>query len=168
MWALRSGALQHLLPPQTDTRAQWPQSSLPSVLTSTSRRRRYVILRLPLCFPYVTATPFSLLYFPLLTFAPGKPRLGRARHYRPHDLQHARGQEGAREAAHQGYPREGLLLRQELQHVCTCVTFSSVTHTVSISSQEDVNRQFAIGREFYELPLEEKSKYTPPNLGQCS
>ncbi|EJU03186.1 Clavaminate synthase-like protein [Dacryopinax primogenitus] len=28
-------------------------------------------------------------------------------------------------------------------------------------SQERVNRQFAIGREFYELPLEEKSKYVP-------
>ncbi|VDC07711.1 unnamed protein product [Peniophora sp. CBMAI 1063] len=33
-------------------------------------------------------------------------------------------------------------------------------------SQEDVNRQFAIGREFYELPLEEKSKYIPPNLDE--
>lgn len=31
-------------------------------------------------------------------------------------------------------------------------------------SQERVNRQFAIGREFYELPLEEKSKYTPEGL----
>jgi isopenicillin N synthase-like dioxygenase len=32
-------------------------------------------------------------------------------------------------------------------------------------SQERVNRQFAIGREFYELPLDEKSKYTPQRLG---
>jgi isopenicillin N synthase-like dioxygenase len=34
--------------------------------------------------------------------------------------------------------------------------------------QELVNRQFALGREFYELPLEEKQKYTPAGLGmQC-
>lgn len=32
--------------------------------------------------------------------------------------------------------------------------------------QERVNRQFALGREFYELPLEEKSKYTPQGLGK--
>ncbi|KAI0309609.1 Clavaminate synthase-like protein [Amylostereum chailletii] len=31
-------------------------------------------------------------------------------------------------------------------------------------SQEDVNRQFALGREFYELPLEEKLKYVPEGL----
>jgi isopenicillin N synthase-like dioxygenase len=31
--------------------------------------------------------------------------------------------------------------------------------------QELVNRQFALGREFYELPLEEKQKYTPAGLG---
>jgi len=31
-------------------------------------------------------------------------------------------------------------------------------------SQERVNKQFAIGREYYELPLEEKSKYTPQGL----
>ncbi|KAI0032097.1 Clavaminate synthase-like protein [Vararia minispora EC-137] len=31
-------------------------------------------------------------------------------------------------------------------------------------SQEDVNHQFAIGREFYELPLEEKLKYVPDGL----
>jgi hypothetical protein len=28
-----------------------------------------------------------------------------------------------------------------------------------------VNRQFAIGREFYEVPLEEKMKYVPDGLG---
>ncbi|ESK86175.1 flavonol synthase [Moniliophthora roreri MCA 2997] len=33
-------------------------------------------------------------------------------------------------------------------------------------SQERVNRQFALGREFYELPLEEKEKYTPEGLDQ--
>jgi isopenicillin N synthase-like dioxygenase len=33
-------------------------------------------------------------------------------------------------------------------------------------SQERVNKQFAIGREYYELPLEEKSKYTPHGLGK--
>lgn len=32
--------------------------------------------------------------------------------------------------------------------------------------QERVNRQFSLGREFYELPLEEKSKYTPQGLGE--
>jgi isopenicillin N synthase-like dioxygenase len=32
-------------------------------------------------------------------------------------------------------------------------------------SQERVDRQFALGREFYELPVEEKSKYTPEGLG---
>jgi isopenicillin N synthase-like dioxygenase len=31
--------------------------------------------------------------------------------------------------------------------------------------QELVNRQFALGREFYELPLEEKRKYVPAGLG---
>ncbi|KZV87658.1 Clavaminate synthase-like protein [Exidia glandulosa HHB12029] len=31
-------------------------------------------------------------------------------------------------------------------------------------SQEAVNRQFAIGRRFYELPLEEKEKYVPKGL----
>ncbi|KAH9957691.1 Clavaminate synthase-like protein [Russula dissimulans] len=33
-------------------------------------------------------------------------------------------------------------------------------------SKEDVNRQFSIGREFYELPLEEKLKYVPDGLEQ--
>ncbi|KAH9957689.1 Clavaminate synthase-like protein [Russula dissimulans] len=33
-------------------------------------------------------------------------------------------------------------------------------------SQEDVNRQFSIGREFYELPLEERLKYVPDGLDQ--
>ncbi|THU80583.1 Clavaminate synthase-like protein [Dendrothele bispora CBS 962.96] len=33
-------------------------------------------------------------------------------------------------------------------------------------SQERVDRQFALGKEFYELPLEEKSKYTPEGLDQ--
>jgi isopenicillin N synthase-like dioxygenase len=32
-------------------------------------------------------------------------------------------------------------------------------------SQERVNRQFAIGKRFYELPLEEKLKYIPEGLG---
>jgi len=32
-------------------------------------------------------------------------------------------------------------------------------------SQERVNRQFALGREFYELPLEEKRKYIPAGIG---
>ncbi|TRM65261.1 hypothetical protein BD626DRAFT_488191, partial [Schizophyllum amplum] len=32
--------------------------------------------------------------------------------------------------------------------------------------QEKVNRQFALGKQFYELPLEEKSKYTPDGLEQ--
>lgn len=32
-------------------------------------------------------------------------------------------------------------------------------------SQENVNRQFAIGKRFYELPLEEKLKYVPEGLG---
>ncbi|KAK0223545.1 Clavaminate synthase-like protein [Armillaria fumosa] len=31
-------------------------------------------------------------------------------------------------------------------------------------SQERVNRQFALGKRFYDLPLEEKSKYTPAGL----
>ena len=35
-------------------------------------------------------------------------------------------------------------------------------------SQEAVNRQFAIGRELYELPLEEKLKFVPAGLGACS
>ncbi|KAH9014765.1 Clavaminate synthase-like protein [Lactarius pseudohatsudake] len=33
-------------------------------------------------------------------------------------------------------------------------------------SQEAVNRQFAIGRQFYELPVEEKLKYVPEGLDQ--
>ncbi|KAJ7581158.1 Clavaminate synthase-like protein [Mycena floridula] len=33
-------------------------------------------------------------------------------------------------------------------------------------SQERVNRQFALGNAFYELPLEEKAKYTPQGLDQ--
>ena len=32
-------------------------------------------------------------------------------------------------------------------------------------SQERVNRQFALGKLFYELPTEEKLKYVPENLG---
>ena len=32
-------------------------------------------------------------------------------------------------------------------------------------SQERVDRQFALGKKFYELPIEEKSKYTP-DLGK--
>ncbi|KAH9907097.1 Clavaminate synthase-like protein [Epithele typhae] len=32
-------------------------------------------------------------------------------------------------------------------------------------SQERVNRQFSLGKQFYELPLEEKLKYVPANLG---
>lgn len=31
-------------------------------------------------------------------------------------------------------------------------------------SQERVNRQFALGKRFYELPLEEKLKYVPEGL----
>jgi len=31
-------------------------------------------------------------------------------------------------------------------------------------SQERVNRQFAIGKQFYEIPLEEKLKYVPEGL----
>ena len=33
-------------------------------------------------------------------------------------------------------------------------------------SQERVNRQFSIGKQFYELPLEEKLKYVPVGLGE--
>jgi isopenicillin N synthase-like dioxygenase len=33
-------------------------------------------------------------------------------------------------------------------------------------SQDRVDRQFALGKNFYELPLEEKQKYTPPGLGK--
>lgn len=33
-------------------------------------------------------------------------------------------------------------------------------------SQEHVNRQFAIGKRFYDLPLEEKLKYVPEGLGE--
>ncbi len=33
-------------------------------------------------------------------------------------------------------------------------------------SQERVNRQFSIGKEFYEIPLEEKLKYVPEGLGE--
>ncbi|KAK0505211.1 Clavaminate synthase-like protein [Armillaria luteobubalina] len=33
-------------------------------------------------------------------------------------------------------------------------------------SQESVDRQFALGKQFYELPLEEKSKYIPDGLDQ--
>lgn len=32
-------------------------------------------------------------------------------------------------------------------------------------SQERVNRQFALGKRFYELPLEENLKYVPEGLG---
>ena len=35
-------------------------------------------------------------------------------------------------------------------------------------SQERVNRQFAIGKTFYELPVEEKLKYVPEGLGESS
>ena len=34
-------------------------------------------------------------------------------------------------------------------------------------SQERVNRQFAIGKQFYETPLDEKLKYVPEGLGMC-
>ena len=33
-------------------------------------------------------------------------------------------------------------------------------------SQERVDKQFALGKEFYELPLEEKLKYVPEGLGK--
>ena len=33
-------------------------------------------------------------------------------------------------------------------------------------SQERVNRQFAIGKRFYDIPLEEKLKYVPEGLGE--
>ena len=33
-------------------------------------------------------------------------------------------------------------------------------------SQERVNRQFAIGKRLYDLPVEEKSKYVPEGLGE--
>lgn len=33
-------------------------------------------------------------------------------------------------------------------------------------SQERVNRQFAIGKQLYELPSEEKLKYVPEGLGK--
>ena len=33
-------------------------------------------------------------------------------------------------------------------------------------SQERVNRQFSIGKQFYEIPLEEKLKYVPDGLGR--
>jgi hypothetical protein len=33
-------------------------------------------------------------------------------------------------------------------------------------SQEAVNRQFAIGKAFYDLPLEEKLKYVPDNFAK--
>ena len=32
-------------------------------------------------------------------------------------------------------------------------------------SQERVNRQFSVGKQFYELPLKEKLKYVPEGLG---
>lgn len=32
--------------------------------------------------------------------------------------------------------------------------------------QERVNRQFAIGKRLYDLPLEEKLKYVPEGLGE--
>ena len=32
-------------------------------------------------------------------------------------------------------------------------------------SQERVNRQFALGKKFYDLPLEEKLEYVPEGLG---
>lgn len=35
-------------------------------------------------------------------------------------------------------------------------------------SQERVNRQYAIGKRLYDLPLEEKLKYVPEGLGRSS
>lgn len=35
-------------------------------------------------------------------------------------------------------------------------------------SQEAVNKQFSIGKQFYELPVEEKLKYVPEGLGMLS
>jgi hypothetical protein len=32
-------------------------------------------------------------------------------------------------------------------------------------SQDRVDRQFSLGKQFYELPLEEQKKYTPDGLG---
>ena len=32
--------------------------------------------------------------------------------------------------------------------------------------QEKVDRQFALGKQFYELPLEVKQQYTPEGLGE--
>ncbi len=34
--------------------------------------------------------------------------------------------------------------------------------------QEQVNRQFSLGKQFYDLPLEEKLKYVPEGLGTSS
>lgn len=48
-------------------------------------------------------------------------------------------------------------LVQELEHAVTKVGFFYVKN-FNIS-QEEVDRQFALGREFYNLPLEEKLKY---------
>lgn len=48
-------------------------------------------------------------------------------------------------------------LVKELKHAVTHVGFFYVKN-FNIS-QEEVNKQFALGREFYGLPLEEKLKY---------
>lgn len=52
-------------------------------------------------------------------------------------------------------------LVKELEHAVTHVGFFYVKN-FNIS-QEEVDRQFALGREFYALPLEEKLKYHSAN-----
>lgn len=52
-------------------------------------------------------------------------------------------------------------LVKELDHAVTNVGFFYVKN-FNIS-QEEVDRQFALGREFYALPLEEKLKYHNEN-----
>lgn len=52
-------------------------------------------------------------------------------------------------------------LVKELEHAVTHVGFFYVKN-FNIS-QEEVDRQFALGREFYDLPLEEKLKYHSEN-----
>ena len=58
-----------------------------------------------------------------------------------------------------GTPEENKKLAQSLIKIIRTKGFFYVTNYGI--SQDAVDRQFALGQAFYELPLEEKLKYTP-------
>ena len=109
----------------------------------TASRADYVFQNVPIMFVH------SPPYLKLISMMPGNS-----------GSRNSRDMEGA-----DGDPALRQQIAKDIRDACVNVGFFYVKN-FNIS-QERVDRQFFIGKEFYDLPLEEKLKYEVKGIGKC-